>query len=645
MKRSRYVAWTAVAALLLMMPGCAFASNIAAASTIPAGRLIVPNTKPVWATPAASIGSADVTQPVDTRVYLAGRDPAGVASYALAVSTPGSPVFRHYLSPAEFDRRYGPTPAQRDTVIRWASGAGLRVTDVTSHYVAVHGSLTATTNAFGTRLHNYRAPDGIRRAPDSDITIPAWVAPAVLTVTGLTADPVPQAHVTSAALTAPTRAGETCSRYYGEKLAATLPPAYGHPLPYTVCGYEPQQIRSAYGVEHSGLTGRGITVAVVVRGASPTITADTDTFFQRHGLPRFRPGQLTQSIPTDVNTCPAGRHWGEETLDIESVHTMAPDADIAYVAAGCATTASTEELDAETRIVDQHLASIVTDSWGSAGTEQETSPDTITAWERTLQQGAIEGIGFYFASGDDGDESTHNPNNQAAVEFPQSDPWVTAVGGTSLAVDEHGRYQWETGWGALTAPLSADGHSWTGLPGTFDAGAGGGTSTRFPQPLYQRGIVPDHLSHPNGSSAPMRVLPDIAADADGYTGMVVGMTSTVAPFEYHESPAGGTSMSSPLIAGIQADAEQAQHGLSIGFANPAIYARYHTAAFHDVTDEPLGPGIPVAAAQSVIIPDTATVRNRAIIFGHDTSLHAVPGYDDVTGVGTPTRAYLDSYRS
>ena len=90
----------------------------------------------------------------------------------------------------------------------------------------------------------------------------------------------------------------------------------------------------------------------------------------------------------------------------------------------------------------------------------------------------------------------------------------------------------------------------------------------------------------------MRVVPDVSALADPSTGMLVGQT-TLQPngktYAFSLSRIGGTSVSCPIFAGIEADAQQAA-GHPLGFANPAIYRRYGTTAFHDVTDYPLGPG-------------------------------------------------------
>jgi subtilase family serine protease len=319
---------------------------------------------------------------------------------------------------------------------------------------------------------------------------------------------------------------------------------------------------------------------------------------------------------------------------------MAPDADIVYLGTKCDDDlGALSDLDALTQIVDQRLATIVSNSWSTG----LTSPGQAAAYEQVFQQGAAEGIGFYFSSGDYGDGSARFVAHQPQLNYPASDPWVTSVGGTTLAVNSHDGYEWETGWGDSAARLTSGGTAWANLPGTFQMGSGGGTSTMFTQPAYQRRVVPAALSCAHGSSSPMRVVPDIAADADPLTGILIGQTVSRAPGQparYGEGAFGGTSASAPLIAGIQADAEQAAD-VAIGFANPAIYALYGSPAYHDVTDDPLGPGVRIAA----VVPAPATVAPQVYTFGLDQGLTATSGYDDVTGVGTPAPAYYASYRS
>lgn len=660
-------------------------------------RVGVPDSRPAWATQTADTGPVPASTMIDARVYLAGRNPAGLAAYARQVSRPGGPGYARYLTPAQYRQRFGPTSAQVSGVHQWLSSAGMDVTATTSHYVAVRGTATAAAAAFGTGLDSYQVAGASQRAPKAQVTVPAAVSHAVLTVTGLStggapmtpggpgagghagprsgprAGAGPRAGTGAGSGTGPTSGpaagspvaagssatGGTCSAYWGQRPASTLPDAYGHTVAYSLCGYVPAQLRAAYGVTGTGLTGKGVAIAIVDPAASPTIADDVNTYSRNHGGHPLRPGQLTQNLPSDLaQSCPAGTrqtqfYAGEESLDIEAVHAMAPDADIVYVSADCpaATTITpdaTAMLDAETRIVDGRLATIVNGSW-PLGLESQMAPGTVAAYEQVFEQGAVEGIGFYFSSGDQGDWSSQAPGGQPAVQFPASDPWATSVGGTSLATDQDGSYKWETGWGGDVARLSADGTSWTGVPGSFSGGAGGGVSSLFTQPFYQHGAVPAALSEPSGAAGPMRVMPDISADADTITGMLVGLTSppnrdgTGTP-RYAESVTGGTSLSAPLIVGLQADAQQARGGVPIGFANPAIYARYGTADYHDVTDQPLGSGTAIAAVRAGTGPD-GTIGYTLSTLGHDSSLHATVGYDDVTGVGTPDARYLESYRA
>ena len=197
------------------------------------------------------------------------------------------------------------------------------------------------------------------------------------------------------------------------------------------------------------------------------------------------------------------------------------------------------------------------------------------------------------------------------MDYPTSSPYVTSVGGTSLAISKTNSYEWETSWGTLLDPLihtKNGGKKWQytppgKYPSGYDGSSGGGVSTEYQQPSYQAGVVPTSLATklPNGttSSTPMRVVPDVSALADPSTGILVGQT-TLQPngktYAFSLSRIGGTSVSSPTFAGIEADAQQAVGG-PLGFANPAIYYldthfAYGTtsAAYNDVTDHPLGAG-------------------------------------------------------
>ena len=189
-KRARILRTTAaVAATGLATAGLATA-GLAAGLAVPAAaspgpRQVVTGIQPSWAGASADRGPVASGAPVSVRVYLAGRDPAGLTRYAQQVAEPGQLSYRHFLTPAQFTRRFGPTGAQVSAVRGWLAGAGLTVTATTEHYVAARGTAAGMRAAFGSRLDRFRTAQGTLRAPRSAVTVPASVAPAILTVTGL----------------------------------------------------------------------------------------------------------------------------------------------------------------------------------------------------------------------------------------------------------------------------------------------------------------------------------------------------------------------------------------------------------------------------------------------------------------------------
>ncbi|MFI6279069.1 protease pro-enzyme activation domain-containing protein [Streptomyces sp. NPDC050988] len=641
--RAAVRAGVSMAATLPLLAGAlALGIPAAHASTDPDGRDTLQGTKPLWATAQTDKGATADASRVSARVYLAGRDAAGLSAYAKAVSDPSSPSYGKYLSARQTEARFGATKAQVAKVTAWLKSAGLTVTGTTRHYLSVTGEVADAEKAFGTQLHNYAKGKKTYRAPTKTASAPAGLNGAVLTVTGL--DNAPHKANHSDTLPPPDAVFHNAgpfSSYYGSKTATTLPKAYGTKIPYAVKGYTGKQLRAAYGAGRA--TGKGVTVAITDAYASPTIAADAATYAAKHGDAAYGGGQLSQVLPTQytrTEECGAAGWYGEETLDVEAVHAVAPASNIVYV--GAESCYDDDLLDSLGKIVDGHLADIVSNSWGDI--EANQTPDLAAAYDQVFQLGAIEGIGFYFSSGDNGDEVAHTGTKQ--VDTPANSAWVTAVGGTSLAVGKGDTYKWETGWGTLRATLSDDGRSWTDFPGAYTSGAGGGTSATVKQPFYQQGVVPSALAKANGTQ-PMRTVPDIAAIADPNTGFLVGQTQTFpdGTQKYDEYRIGGTSLASPVIAGIQALAQQQRGGHPIGFANPAIYDRYGSKLYHDVTDRPTGRDLAVARVDFVNSFDASEGLLTSVrSLGKDSSLKAVRGYDDVTGVGSPAPGYVTSYR-
>lgn len=422
----------------------------------------------------------------------------------------------------------------------------------------------------------------------------------------------------------------------------------------------PSQIRKAYGITSTGLTGKGATIAIVDAYGSSTMEADANQYATNHGDKAFKKGQYTEVVDssqwTDQDLCGGPEGWApEEALDVEMAHGLAPDANVVYVGANSCT--DDDLLAAITKIVDNHLADVVSNSWGEimhTTDNADVTASEIAAYEQVFQQAAIEGISVGFSAGDCGDSSPlaaatgancQTDTARAQANWPDSDPWVTSVGGTALALaDKSGKYGFETDMGTTRSALSADGKSWNPAPAAapFYFGGGGGTSEDFAQPGYQRGVVPDMLSHTlmtgQKVAAAKRVTPDISMVGDLYTSVLVGISDGAA---YSEGGYGGTSVSSPEFAAVQADAIQAGHH-AIGFANPAIYARSHLTT--DVVDKQAQHSSTLLSS----VYDAGVVNGNLLVrligFGQDTSLNAVRGYDDATGVGSPNASYLKSYR-
>src|SRR5262249_810253 len=144
-----------------------------------------------------------------------------------------------------------------------------------------------------------------------------------------------------------------------------------------------------------------------------------------------------------VSAC--GNWFTEEHIDVEATHAMAPDANIVYV--GAASCNDNDFQDALARVVDNHLASIVSNSWTAP--EDEEPPALRATSDSIRQQGNAEGIGMYFSSGEGGynDPATARGAGEGSdklqASYPASSPYATGVGGTALAIGSRGNYEYE----------------------------------------------------------------------------------------------------------------------------------------------------------------------------------------------------------
>jgi subtilase family serine protease len=673
MRRRRRGVVSLASACSVLLVGAALPVLTVTAAQAAQPRSVVRDTQPSWATHSAEVKPAPAAKSVTARVYLAARDPAVLAQAVAAVSDPNSPSYGKYVTPAQYRARFGVTPAATKKVTVWLRESGLRVSapQQNGRYLAVTGSVTSAQRAFGTNLGIFRHDGGSYQAPAAAVTVPRDLAPYVLTVSGLNEAPARAKSKVDVGTTQPVvtteapltkkpvvvkkvvqspyppgyRTAKPCSLWYGQLKAVTkavtkagtvaLPTFEGKTLPYTVCGYRPNQLRGAYGAP-AALTGKGVTVAVIDAYLSPTLRKDANQYAKNTGTAAFAANQFHTLLPaggfTDQDSCDAAGWSTEQSLDVEAVHGFAPGANVLYAAGRSCS--DSDLFDTQAAVVDDNRASIVSLSYGSVESAQsgvQAALDTAL-----FKQAALQGIGFYVASGDNGDELLSTGKQQ--VDTSGNNPYATAVGGTSLAIGQGGHYSFEAGWGTVRYSLASDGRSW--VTPTFYGGAGGGLSTVFARPAYQNGVL-----YP--STSKHRGVPDVGMVADPNTGMIIGLTQQFPEgVHYDQYRLGGTSLAAPLFAAAQALVSQALK-MRLGFANPRIYAiekeqlASGVVAFHDVT-----PAVRHLANARADYTDSLSAAGGLAYsvrtLGDDTSLATRKGWDDVTGVGSPAGAFYSA---
>jgi subtilase family serine protease len=651
----------AIAGLAIVGAGGSARAAAQPATTAPAVATIAGSVAS-FASDTPATGNVPASERLTIQLWLQPRT-AAATRFAQAVSTPGSSQFRRYLSPDAYAARFAATPADASAVQSWLRARGFTAvsTDPERAYVQATASATTINQAFDVRLKLYKSSAAINagvyalRSNDRPVSVPTTLAGIVLGVTGLDnaapADPLPGTAVRTeprdtAVSSSASLSAAPCSAYYGQHQQGGLPKYFGQTsFPTQVCGYSARQLRAAYGANLTN-TGAGQTIALVeLAPPDPDDLRTLQDYAKVSGLPapsgkRF--AELSVGSPCS-GTSAGGEQPGaaaapdiEEQMDIEAAYAMAPGANelvVAGASCGGSDPVTQSYLDADQAVLDgsghHPLASIASNSWES---DPEGQPASVTNIEHAyLLQAAAEGVGMYFASGDD-----------SGVNAPADDPYAIAVGGTTLGIGKTGNRLFETGWS--TGLLAPQGGKWVN-EGELGAAAGG-PSVTWKQPGSQRGVVPAALSRVPGRSGQYRSVPDISADADPATAMAVGVLS-VTPGQktlFYLTPGGGTSEATPLVAGLVAAAQQGSK-VPFGFLNPVLYKLAGTSALHDalplsVTSPPSLRGVSCDAAlcgvPGLLIFDVQSTDKSAGYTGQVT----LKGYDNMTGLGTPNGQYF-----
>jgi subtilase family serine protease len=635
----------------------------AAATARPAGYTTVSAVLPAAA--GAATGAYRNSR-MSVEVVLAPRHQAALASQLKAAYARPAAA-GHWLAKGQFTARYAPTAATRAAVAKYLRAGHLAVSATSSPFlVRATGTSAQVSATFRTTLKSYKKDRTAYFANATAAVMPAALAADVDGIVGLTSTirlhkaikpRIPRmgdAPAASCELPYPTR-----QQFI--KIAQTgVQPPTGYGAAPGCNGLSPAQENSIYGAPSAGARGKGkgVTLGLFELSAyQPSdIRAYTTTFFGSAYNPPLSDvnvdgGPITPKCPLG-DTCPAdiNGYAGdiEVDADIETQLAVAPDVAHLLVYNAPNDFTGQTELDEYARIASDDAADSVSSSWGEC--ENDVPSGYVQAENLVFEQMALQGQSMFGAAGDNGafDCLGIDGTTLANVDDPPAQPWVTAVGGTSLekfnpgqnahpAYPKAGEAVWNPG---NLCNASADE---AGLPG-FDyclaLGAGGGGNSQYwGRPPYQSGpgVTSKYSTRGNGSThcalaargTLCRELPDISADANQFTpygeyctGGIATPNSVCATFSSGQTPpgwfgVGGTSLSSPLWSAVIADRDS-YLGRRSGNINPLIYQLYRTSPkkfFHDVTGAGLVP------------------KNNGLF-------PTVPGYDLATGIGTPRMAAL-----
>jgi subtilase family serine protease len=568
-------------------------------------------------------------------VTLKPRDPAALAAYAKAVSTPGSPAYHHYLSPDQFGRRFGATAEQLRQVRGAFARHGLRLGDPSAGRLSIPLAADAGTIERGldvqlrhVRGHGGRSVVAATRAP----AIAAGAAAGVQSIVGLDSSAAPRPLTRRARhqgpLAQPLDGGAaTATAGAGTGASTTATDAAGAPQPCSQAtytggqngGYTDNQLATAYGFNglyRAGDDGSGTTVAIYE--LQPDNPSDIAAFESCYGI----------STPISYVSVDGGAGHGsgsdEAAFDIENLIGFAPGVKVLVYQGPNAQTGApgAGPYDTFAAIVNQDRAQVVSVSWGNC--EAQVGRADARAENTLFEQAAVQGQSIVAADGDNGAQdcsSRTGPDyNQLSVDDPAAQPYVTGVGGTTLQGLSPEVY--ETAWNSK--------HDSAG-PSTMAGSTGGGVSSLWAMPPAQLhaatslGVLASLASgsHCGRSHGYCREVPDVSIDADPTTGYVIywNGSGNIPGAAAGWQVLGGTSGAAPVWAALLAlaDSSPACAGKPIGYANPALYgaaSQAYARDFHDVTQGNNDFGVTTQG------------------FG------AKRGYDPGTGLGTPNATPL-----
>lgn len=644
-------------------------------ATAAAGLFIAHNT-PGFVATAKNLGTEDPSKRIEVSIWLNPHNRGDMDALAQDLYNPRSPNSRHWLKRSEIAARFAPTAAEARIVEDFFEMNNLQVVKVApdNFYVRASGTVADVEKAFHVQLNNYQVGNQTLRANAGDPYIEGPVAVLVQAVSGLDNGAFQHSAQTILAPASGTRSDGTdltramsagdSSAFQTVCFPGTKTENYttqgsypkatyiGNAYSYgqSGCGYSPANLYAAYnlnGLYAEGHDGAGQTIVIIDWCGSPTLLDDANAFADKFGLPKLTASNF--NVITYPGSTSCSGMWPIINLDVEWTHAIAPGANLDLLLPASPSYQDTDEAIYDA--INYGWGNVVSGSFYTAEFfvgEAEADKENLIS-----EIAAIEGIATNFASGDSGQVAGHIA---PIVNVPADLPYATGVGGVSLALNADNSIAFQTGWESYESFLTFTGQiKDPPLGEQFQGGSGGGASTFFTKPGFQKSVPGKY-----------RQVPDIAWLADPWTGAVIVVSE---PAQFPPQVwyvAGGTELATDMFSGLWAIANQ-EAGGALGQAAPYLYSM----PSRTITDVvPYSPGSNVtaviyessavthsynpAATLGVLEPqfgvfysamfDTPWEQNTtfAIGFGEDYNLKTKVGWDDVTGVGTPNaKAFAD----
>lgn len=576
-----------------------------------------------------------------------------------------SPNYQHFLTHEEFEAQFAPTKEVEQTIQQYFIDQGMRA-QIINHSIRVTATAKQIEQVFNVQLNYYQHGSQEIFANSAKPSLNVNIAKYILQISGLNS------------------AIRFHSNYSEQEISSARPAQelhflwdsflpYALPTDKSVHGFSGKHLQKTYKLDSippingKVINGEGQTLVIVERctkESAQQILKDANQYFEANGITKFYPsGPLKNFAIIQPNGQPytsckssAPTTTGEVDLDIQSSHTIAPGDNTVLVIANemSGDNQYTALMDVIASLIANKFtiagfsnAYVISNSWSE---RESSATDPDTAMEQSLQTAAANGISVNFSSGDCGDNTytsttkndtgngkCHSDISDPRVDYPASSIYVTAVGGTSIFVDERYNYSFENAWGTYRDE-------------GYDGGTTGGVSQLYGPVSWQSsisnfvaggyGIINNYLPCPG-----CRALPDISMLGDPSTGLHIVRNGTT-----HQ--AGGTSLACPLFSGALILVNQARALLnkgSIGQAAPYLYTSNNT--------------LLSAGAIKLIVPPTQIISGakhpppeapstafrlddkdkKSIVWGWDSSLTIAPEnqfWNDAVGVGSP---YLPNF--